>query len=201
MVGLIFSSAFDRVNNEFLISKFRQLSLGGVFLSILIEFLTDRVQRIIDGHYSAWKNIISGVPHGNVFGPLLYILYTQNTWYRLEHMLVTYEGNVSLLAVVPSSDMRSVILDLLNRDLAMISEWCRLWAMKMHPSKTQSMIVSRSRTLQPQHLDLFIDNVPLTTSDSFKILGINFDTKSTSELHLRSVSSVIAQKFGLLRKP
>ena len=62
------------------------------------------------------------------------------------------------------------------------------------------MIVSRSRTLQPQHPDLFIDNIPLTTSDSFKILGITFDSKFTFESHLRSVSSVIAQKLGLLRK-
>ena len=69
----------------------------------------------------------------------------------------------------------------------------------MNPSKTQSMIVSRSRTLQPQHPDLFIDDVPLTTSDSFKILGITFDSKFTFESHLRSVSSVIAQKLGLLR--
>ena len=96
--------------------------------------------------------------------------------------------------------MRYVISDSLNRDLAKISEWCKLWGMKMNPSKTQSMIVSRSRTLQPQHPDLFIDNVPLTTSDSFKILGVTFDSKFTFESHLRSVSSMIAQKLGLLRK-
>ena len=70
----------------------------------------------------------------------------------------------------------------------------------MNPNKTQSMIVSKSRTLQPQHPDLFIDNVPLATSDSFKILGITFDSKFTSESHLHSVSSVIAEKLGLLRK-
>ena len=96
--------------------------------------------------------------------------------------------------------MRSVISDSLNRYLARISEWCKLWNMKMNPNKPQSMIVSRSRTPQPQHPDILIDNVPLTTSDSFKILGITFDSKFTFESHLYSVSSVIAQKLGLLRK-
>ena len=63
MVGLDFSAAFDHVNHEALIFKLRQLGLGGAFLSILIEFLTDRVQRVVvDGHYSAWRNFISGVP-------------------------------------------------------------------------------------------------------------------------------------------
>ena len=114
-------------------------------------------------------------------------------------MLVAYADDATLLAVVPSPDMRSVISDSLNRDLAKISNWCRLWGIKMNPNKAQSMIVSRSRTLQPQHPDLFIDNVPLTTSDSFKILGINFGSKFTFMSHVRSVSPVIAQKLGLLR--
>ena len=35
------SAAFDCVNQEALICKFRQLGVGGPFLGILIEFLTD----------------------------------------------------------------------------------------------------------------------------------------------------------------
>ena len=63
MIGLDFSAAFDHVNHEAFIFKLRQLCLGGAFSSISIEFLTDRVQRVVvDGHYSAWRNAISGVP-------------------------------------------------------------------------------------------------------------------------------------------
>ena len=110
MVGLDFSAAFDRVNHEALVFKLRQLGLGGAFLSILIEFLTDRVQRVVvDGQYSAWRSVVSGVPQGSVLGPLLFILYTHDMWFGLENMLVAYADDATLLAVVPSSDMRSVI--------------------------------------------------------------------------------------------
>ena len=77
-------------------------------------------------------------------------------------MLVAYADDASLLAVITSPGMSSMIL---NSLVAMISEWCTLWGMKMNPNKARSMTVSRSRALQPQH-DLLIDNVPLHTSDS-----------------------------------
>ena len=51
-------------------------------------------------------------------------------------MLVAYADDATLLAIVPSPDMRSVISNSLNWDLAKISEWCKLWGMKMNPSKT-----------------------------------------------------------------
>ena len=47
MIGLDFSAAFDRVNHQALVFKIRHLGLAGTFLSILIEFLTDRVQRLL----------------------------------------------------------------------------------------------------------------------------------------------------------
>ena len=201
MVGLDFSAAFDRVNHKALIYKLRQLGIGGPFLNILVEFLTNRKQRVVvDGHEGEWRNVISGVPQGSVLGPLLFILYTQDMWVGLENKLVAYADDATLIAVIPSPDHRLLVSESLNRDLARINEWCSLWGMKLNPKKTQSMIVSRSRTLNPSHPDLSIGNDVLVTCDSFKILGIMFDSKFTFEKHIRSISSSVAQKVGWLRK-
>ena len=71
----------------------------------------------------------------------------------------------------------------------------------MNHTKTKCLTVSRSRTAFPPHPYLFIDDTPLTVSDSFKIFGVPviFDSKFTFE-HLCSVSSSVAQKIDLLRK-
>ena len=201
MIGLDFSAAFDRVNHNALLYKLRQLGVGGPFFNILLEFLSNRTQRVVvDGQLGNLRPVISGVPQGSVLGPLLFILYTHDMWYGLENLLVSYADDATLLAAVPSPALRSDICCSLNRDLARISSWCKSWGMKMNAAKTQSMIVGRSRTVHPPHPDLLIDNVPLITGDSFKILGVLFDHKFTFEAHLRAISSQIAQKLGLLRK-
>ena len=155
---------------------------------------------VVDGHHGEWRRVISGVPQGSVLGPLLFILYTQDMWIGLENQLVSYADDATLIAVIPTPGQRQLVSESLNRDLAKINDWCKLWGMKLNPIKTQSMIVSRSRTLVPNHPDLVIDDTVLNICDSFKILGILFDSKFTFEKHIRSVSSSVAQKIGLLRK-
>ena len=58
MVGLDFSAAFDRVNHKALIFKLRQLGVGGPFLSILTEILSNRLQRVVvDGQFNDYRGV------------------------------------------------------------------------------------------------------------------------------------------------
>ena len=70
-------------------------------------------------------------------------------WTGLENQVIAYADDATLIAVVPSPDQRQLVSDSLNRDLAKVNDWCKLWGMELKPNKTQSMIVSRSRTLIP----------------------------------------------------
>ena len=96
--------------------------------------------------------------------------------------------------------MRSDVTESLNRDLIKICAWCNLWGMRLNTNKTQSMVVSKSKAVFPPHPDLLVGSTSLNSCDSFKILGVMFDNKFTFERHIRSISSSVAQKFGLLRK-
>ena len=62
------------------------------------------------------------------------------------------------------------------------------------------MLVSTSRTVFPPHLDLLVGSTSLNSCDSFKILGVMFDSKFTFERHTHFISSAIAQKIGPFRK-
>ena len=53
----------------------------------------------------------------------------------------------------------------LNRNLSKISTWCNLWGMRLNSNKTQSMIVSRSRTVFLPHPDLLVGSTSLNFCD------------------------------------
>ena len=54
--------------------------------------------------------------------------------------------------------------------------------------------------MHPQSPPLTIGRTVLKESHDLVILGVTFDSKMTSEKHLRSVSRAASQRFGILRK-
>ena len=72
--------------------------------------------------------------------------------------------------------------------------------MKLNASKTKTMIVSRSHTMQPQSPTLTIGGTVLKESDDLVILGVTFDSKMTLIVkQLRSVSRAASRRLGILR--
>ena len=55
---------------------------------------------------------------GNFLGPLLFLLYTSELFSILENKLIGYADDSTLVAVVPSPDVRVAVAESLNRDLS-----------------------------------------------------------------------------------
>ena len=137
---------------------------------------------------------ISGVTQGSVLGSLLFLVYTSELSEILENTLVTYAGDSTLLATVPSPAERVNIGESLNRDLTRISEWCMRWGMLVNARKTKAMVVSSSLTVPP----LLLGDRVLACEEMLRILGVNVDCKLTFESHLRAVVASAAQKLGIM---
>ena len=76
-----FSAASDNVNHRaFSISS--ALCIGGSVLSILTQFLSNRSQQVmVDGCRNKLVNVVSGVLHCSVLGPLLFLLYPSESFF------------------------------------------------------------------------------------------------------------------------
>ena len=76
VVILDFLKAFDTVPHAGLLGKLEHYGIDSKILLWITNFLNNRKQRVVvDGSFSNYAEVESGVPQGTVLGPLLFLLH------------------------------------------------------------------------------------------------------------------------------
>ena len=132
----------------------------------------------------------------------MFLLYTSELCYILDSKLIGYVDNSysPLIAVVPFPGLRVSIVESLSRDLVKVSEWCDRFGMKLNASKSNTMIVSRSRTVHSMSPTLTIEGKVLKESDDLVILGVTFASKMILRSIVPRFPQQILKGIGILRK-
>uniref|UniRef100_A0A803J7Q1 Reverse transcriptase domain-containing protein n=1 Tax=Xenopus tropicalis TaxID=8364 RepID=A0A803J7Q1_XENTR len=134
IIYLDFAKAFDTVPHKRLLSKLRSIGLSEVVCTWIENWLQDRVQRVVvNGTFSTWNKVLSGVPQGSVLGPLLFNLFINDLGEGI--MSNVFADDTKLCRPVNSiQDVTS-----LQQDLDQLAIWAAKWQMRFNVDKCKVM--------------------------------------------------------------
>ena len=190
-VFLDFSKAFDTVDHVILLQKLEFYGIRGSALSWFQSYLKNRKQFVsYNGATSSLKLVKCGVPQGSILVPLLVLIYINdlsNVCSCTNPILFADDTNWFI-----NGKYIFVLQDVLNKELANISEWLKVNKLSLNIDKTQFMMFSR-RKITPPKIDIKIDNQSVMETDLSKFLGVYIDKKLTWKTHISYIAGKIAR--------
>ena len=144
----------------------------------------------MNSSYSSLLEIIFGVPHGSILGPLIINIFLIDLFFIIEDTdIASYaEGNTPY---VSADDMGGV-----NKSLEEASENLFKWfsdnLMKINTDKCH-LLVTTNNTVK-----IKIGNFDITNSKSEKLLGVKFDHKLSFDDHISELYKKASRKIHAL---
>ena len=101
-VFIDFSSAFNTLKPDIVINKLRTLNVSPILCKFILDFLTNREQRVrINDILSSVLSISTGAPQGCVLSAILFIIYTNELRSRFRNChLIKYADDTVIVGLI-----------------------------------------------------------------------------------------------------
>ena len=151
-IYLDLSKAFDSLDHNILLEKFKHYGIQNKSLELLRSYLTNRYQYVtFDNKESNLLPIKIGVPQGSILGPLLFIIYINDMVYASELFKpIIYADDTTLLTSIRTAkaiDKYKTESENINIELSKVTTWLQLNKLSLNCEKTKAMIFHTSQRI------------------------------------------------------
>src|SRR5208282_235088 len=180
--------------------KLAGYGVSGHVFEWIRHFLVDRAQRVsVAGTYSAWASVISGVPQGTVFGPVLFVCYINDMPENISSFIFMYADDTKIFTRADCEEDRKS----LQKDLDQLVEWAEKWKLPFYFDKCKKMHMGGAKNVRQHYYMVRADNSEMTTlveTAVEKDLGVWMENNGKPSNHVAHLVSKANQLLGLIRR-
>ena len=197
LILLDFAKAFDSVCHKRLLLKLKWFGISGPLLAWFESYLSLRLQRVvINGSYSNWNPLKSGVAQGSLLGPTLFLLYINDLPNVIMHSkLALFADDSKCFKAIKdgSSDFLSI-----QDDLNALSNWSTANEIYFQPLKCLNLRISRKRNSPDRCYHLLGSELKVVQSATDLGIVISSDLKWSD--HISSVVAKANRMLGFIKR-
>jgi hypothetical protein len=192
VVFLDFTKAFDKVPHKRLLSKLSSFGLSGKLLAWIKDWLLGRTQRVVlNGKFSSWTEVLSGVPQGSVLGPLLFSVFIHDIDDAATKLdaIRKFADDTKGMKIIKGSEDRQKMQEALDE----LYQWAELWGMAFNIPKCKVMHVGHGNP----RFDYTMAGQKLSVTEEERDIGVimsrNLRPKAQCEKAARTGLTVLKQ--------
>ena len=204
VTGSIFidlSKAFDTLTHAQIIESLSSCGVTGTEKELFVDYLFNRKQVVrIEKEISPPEPVTCGVPQGSILGPLLFLVAFNDIGSTLRHCkIITYADDT---VIYTSGKSKEEVQELLQEDFKSIADWLELndLVMNFKKGKTECILFGTARRVRKSTLEIKYRHHIVSTTNSYKYLGVLLDQTLSLRDHIEEVYKKAASRLYLLKR-
>ena len=198
-VFLDISKAVDKVWHEGLLFKLKQNGISGGLLNLFQNYLNNRKQRVVlNGSFSEFSSIESGVPQGSILGPLLFLIYINDLETNIKSNIKFFADDTMLFSIVKDPNKSATDL---NHDLDVINKWAHQWKFEFNPDplKQATEVLFSCKKNIPNHPQIIFNGTVVAKVSEQKHLGLTLESNLSFKKHLIEKIKRAKKHIGIIK--